>query len=127
MQHRALVNRLRIDTVDGSATVHPIGIHPGGKAVKRIHYSIVVHQVSNANVRIGLRLDHGPDGKNNRTHSTPIDFADPGTPPVVLEGTVSDETTMINEHRHPCLLIKDTALAAAMWAVVSVYETVKPF
>jgi len=128
MSHEKVFGPGRIDC-DGSPTLIPVAVRPGGKSAKRPQYMVVIHQKANANTRIGLSLDHGPDGKHFRPHSQPIAYTDPGATPSVLEGTASDATSMIGEYRHICVCIQDVLAAPGnpQWAVVSVWETLKPF
>lgn len=130
MEHNKIFGPAHIESFDGNRRSIPIGVFGGGKRTRRIQYMVVIDQAADTtNCTIGLVLHHGPDGLNFKTHSTVISATSVGTPPTVLEGTVSDSTSMIGEYRRPFILIADSRAEqrAAQSATVTVYETLKPF
>jgi len=131
MNHTKVIGPIQISTPDGNDKQFPLSIFPGGKNAKRIQWMIVVDTVSDAtNGALGLILDHGPDGRIFKNHSTVITSAAVGTPPIVLEGTALDTTNMIGEYRRPILVIGDIRAPGSKTAqhmTVTVYETAKPF
>ena len=92
--------------------------------VKSAQYMIVVHQASGVEVRIGLKLDHGPTPEIFAPHSVPIAVADPGTLPALMVGDAG--TAIIGEFLRPVLKV-DSNDANEQWAVVTIYEMRKPF
>lgn len=99
----------------------------GGKSCKNINYQIVVtDSCEDTNLRITLELWHGPDGNSGLLHSTPIAYANPGTPVALMNGD-SDSTKRIADYLGVVIKIKDNAAATRQWARVRVYETRKPF
>ncbi len=79
MAHDRLADHLRIETPDGNPVVITLPVRNGGRLIKRAQYQVVVHQESDNNVRVGLGLDHGPDGDHWVSHSTPLAVADCAT------------------------------------------------
>lgn len=97
----------------------------GGHMVKVVNYMAVIKQKSSAAVEFGLDLDHGPDGRNHLTHSTPITQAAVGAG-VTLRSGDSDSTKVIGEWLHPTALVGSTG-ATREWVVFDLYEMRKPF
>jgi hypothetical protein len=109
---------------DGTIKLKPRG---GGRRIKTANLMVKVLDSSGANVRITVELWHGPDGTAVVLHSTPVSLGDPGTAyPGLLSGD-ADQTKFIGETLLWVLRIRDSALSAAQWAQVEVYETRKPF
>ncbi len=81
-------------------------------------------QKSGANAQVGLRLDHGPDGLHNTTHSTPI-----STQAVPSSGLLvgdADQSIMLNEYLRP-VPVAASADANPQWVVIEIYEMLKSF
>lgn len=113
---------------NGSVQIHSFDPVPGGRMIRRAQYMLKVLQVSSANVRVGVDLEHGPDGRITTLHSTPIPFSDPGgLLPTLFEGTANDATSMIGEWLQPVIKVKDNTATGQEWAVVELYELRKPF
>ena len=100
---------------------------PGGRMVKNANYQIKVEtSCEDPNLRISLELWHGPDGSGGVQHSTPIAYANPGTPVAYLSGD-ADSTKVLSEYLMMVVKIKDNTTTARQWAQIRVYETRKPF
>jgi hypothetical protein len=98
----------------------------GGSMCKVALYQVVVVQKSGTAVEVGVRLDHGPNGQQYTTHSTPIaQVAVTAAAPTLLSGQ-ADATMVIGEWMRPMLLVGSTG-STAEWAMVEVYELRKPF
>lgn len=97
----------------------------GGHLVRVINFMLVVKQKSSDAVELGMKLNHGPDGKNHITHSTPIGQAAVGAG-ITLKSGDSDSTKVIGEWLHPIALVGSTG-ATREWVVFDAYEMRKPF
>jgi len=127
MVFRKIAGPMRIDCVGSSYQVYQIPGHPGGRAAKVAQYSIVVLGSSGTSVRIGMDLDHGPNGQVYAPHSAPIVDGNPGSAvPSLLVGDAST-SIILNEWLRPSIKIKDGTGNQAQWALIEVYEMLKPF
>lgn len=99
---------------------------PGGRLCKNVQYMVKVVASSSDQAKVGLFLDHGPDGTVSKLHSTPIALTQlTGGNALLLVGD-SDSTKIIGEFLHPVVncLSND---ANACWALVEIFEMRKPF
>jgi len=125
------VNRILSTTKISSKGAAPwercyiLDVLPGGSKAKVAQYNVVCKVRSSANAYVKLVLEHGLDGQHFAVHSTPIAYAE-----APEGGTLSgdaDTSTIIGEHRRCSLYIKDNTSTAEEWAVVEVWEMLKPF
>ncbi len=130
MMFRKIASNLQISSnMSGGALTYDVPAGAGGRKIKVAQYMLVVKQYSSSNVRIWVELTHGPDGKHYTTHSDVIGST--GSPvPVPVSNLLSgdaDESIIIGEFLQPCITISDSASTSQVWAVVDVYEMLKPF
>ena len=105
--------------------MYVLDILSGGSKAKTAQYSIVCKMRSSANAYVKLELEHSLDGHNFTMHSSPIAYAaapDGGA----LMGD-ADTSDILGEHRRCLLYIKDNTSTAEEWAIVEVWEMLKPF
>lgn len=69
---------------------------------------------------------HGPDGDLFAAHSVPIGYSSVTDVPSILSGD-SDSAKMVGEYRRALVKIKANTGSTAQWAVVEVFELLKPF
>jgi hypothetical protein len=95
MEFRKIAS-MRVDgpATGGTVTEYRLPARAGGRFVKQANYMIKVTQVSHSAAKVGLKLEHSPDGNFSCTHSTPIATAAPPSMPGVLSGD-STSTIMI--------------------------------
>jgi hypothetical protein len=96
---------------------------PGGHTVKRVNYQVVVRQKSSDSVKVGVRLYHGPDGKNFLLQSTPIPSTTVAAGIVLLNGD-SDAAKMIGEYTAAAPTCEGSGNQE--WANVDIYEIQSP-
>lgn len=100
---------------------------PGGRMCRQVNYMAEVIWASDpANAKVGLKLNHGPNGGVSTLHSTPITPVVPSAVPGVNSGD-SDSTKMIGEWLHPVATIQGPSAGPAQRATVRFYELRKPF
>jgi len=119
---------MRIDSgpAGAEATIR-VPIRKVGASYKACNYGLRVDASSGANVRLTVEVVHGPDGSVTTTHSTPINAGDPTTTlPSLLSGD-TDSTKILGDYLAVNIKIKDVALTTIQWAVVTLFETGKPF
>ena len=127
MDFRKIVGPLRVDgpAVGGAATTYAQAPRSGGRSAKVAQYAVKVIAGS-SNAKVGVILEHGPDGDVFITHSTPLTpTAIPGTLPGLLIGD-ADDTKILCEYLRPVLTCI-SADASVCWAMIEVYEMRKPF
>lgn len=112
-------------TSAGAQRTYVLDVLPGGDKAKVVQFAVVSKLRSSANCYLSLDLEHGLNGQHFATHSTPIAYAaapDGGT----LMGH-ADTSIVLGEHRRAKLYVKDNTATAEEWAVVEVWELLKPF
>ena len=125
MMFKLIAQNQRVES-DAAGASQDFEINPstGGHMVKVAHYQIVVKQKSSTSARLGLKLDHGPNGKDHILHSTPIVLTTLSGPNLLVGD--SDTTKVVGEVLHPIVQCASTG-ASREWALVDVYEMRKPF
>lgn len=109
----------------GATRAYPLEPSEGGAAIRSLAYEIRVLNAGSANVKLGLRLRHGPDRTVFSAHSAPIATAVlPSNPPAVLHG---DAGSAIIGEVIQVFIDVDSAANGETWAVIEVYENRKPF
>jgi hypothetical protein len=111
---------------NGTGLSYELTARAGGHTTKVANYQIVILQKSSNNVQIGIRLQHGPDGRRFLDHSIPIAANTPVGAGVVLLNGDADQTRIIGEWMLPTLTVQSSGTTEE-WAVVDVYEMRKPF
>ena len=110
---------------NGSARTFVLDVLPGGGRFKTAHFHIVSKQRSSANCYVSLTLEHSLNGQYFATHSTPIAYAE--APDGGALAGDADTSKILAEHRRAKLLVKDNTAATEEWAIVEVWEMLKPF
>src|ERR1041385_8492347 len=117
MLFRKIAGPMRIDsTAGGGQKDYELMSSSGGREHKTANYMVKILGLSGANAKVGLSLNHGPDGKVSVAHSTPIAVAVPSTAPSVMSGD-ADTTKVLGEYLHPVVSCASTG-ATAEWAIV---------
>jgi len=93
--------------------------------MKQVNFQVVIRQTSSTNAKVGLKLRHGPDGKNFLDHSTPIASTILGAQVFLLNGD-SDITKMLGEVLLPVPTAESTD-STQQWVTVDIYMVAKPF
>ena len=125
MFFRKLASNLRITSGSGGALAeYALDARPGGHTVKRVNYQVVIRQKSSDSVKVGVRLFHGPDGKNFLLQSTPIASTTVGAGVNMLNGD-SDGAKMIGEYTAAALTCEGAGNVE--WANIDLYEIQTPF
>jgi hypothetical protein len=123
-----LIAQMRVDgpATGGQETQYKLKARPGGRLCKGVNYMVKVIAVSSTQAKVGITLDHGPDGQVSRNHSIPIATTQlTGTNAALLSGD-SDPAKMLGEYLHPIVTCISND-ASPCWAVIEVYELRKPF
>ncbi|MCA1974692.1 MAG: hypothetical protein LDL44_17820 [Caenispirillum sp.] len=124
MFFRRIASNLRVTSGSGGTLAeYMLDGRPGGHTVKRINYQVVIRQKSSDNVKVGVRLYHGPDGKNFLLQSTPIASTTVGAGVVLLNGD-SDATKMIGEYTAAAPTCEGAGNQE--WANIDIYEIQSP-
>ena len=128
MVFRKIAGPMQINSdSNGGSKSYRLPGHSGGRTAKVAQFAVKTIQSSDStNVRISLILEHGPDGENFDTHSTPLSSVTPGTPPSAKVGQ-ADTAVVLCEWMRPSISIAHATTAASVWAIVEVYEMLKPF
>lgn len=126
MIFRQIAKDVRVESnSDGTAQDFELEPSPGGHVIKVCNYMVVVKQKSGTNARLGLKLNHGPNGIVSIAHSQPVAVTTLGAG-VLLIGGDSDVTKVLSEYLHVILTCQSTG-GNREWAVCDVYEMRKPF
>jgi hypothetical protein len=123
-----LIASLRVDgpATGGQETLYKLTPLRGGRVCKQANYQIKIVAVSSNQAKVGLKLEHGPDGTVSVLHSTPIATTQiTGANAALLNGD-SDGTKMIGNFLHPIVACISND-ANPCWAVIEVYQLLKPF
>jgi hypothetical protein len=71
MYFRKIAGPMRVDAGSAGADLeYPLDGRPGGRACKVTQHMVKVLYKSNGNVKIGLKLKHGPDGEAYTAHTS---------------------------------------------------------
>ena len=100
----------------------PLPPSPGGRACKVVQYMAKISQFGGSGPKLGMKINHGPDGTVNATHTSIASAAVPVTNLYVFD---SDGTKILGEFLHPILVVGGAATGDSL--VVEVYEMRKPF
>lgn len=127
MQFKLIAPSLRVDgpASGGSESIKALPPRPGGKACRTAQYSIEILQASGDHAKVGLKLRHGPNEFKSVLHSTPIGTTQLTTGINLLVGD-ADQTKIIGEWLH-VEVVCISADANPCWAMINVYELLKPF
>lgn len=124
---RKVAGPMRVDNGGTGTTRYRFTGLPGGSTVKVAQYMIKVLAASN-NARVGLELEHEPDGEIYVLQSTVIAITGPAQIPGLLSGASGTPDTnpgaVLGEWLLPVVLI-DTSDANPGWASIEVYEVRK--
>ena len=124
---RKIADNFRVESDDAGGVIKfnltPIA---GGHTTKVALYQVVVVQKSSTNFQLAVDLDHGPDGRTFVSHSTPVSTTQlTGSNANMVSGQ-ADTSKVLGEWLRLTLSASGTT-AAKHWAVVDVYEMLKPF
>ena len=115
---------------DGSQNTFILGSLEVAEMFKDYQVMVKVIQGSTANAKVGLQIQHSPDGMTWETHSTPIAVtAITGAPlsaPEVVSGWTDSATNgPLSQFIRPVVVV-DSADANEQWVTVMVYLVPKP-
>jgi hypothetical protein len=117
---------LMSSTNAGTARSYPLPPMEGGNGVRSLRYEVRVLSAGSSNVKVAVRLLHGPDRTAAVAHSTPIASTQlSSTPPLVLGGD-ADSSKILGECLHVVIDV-DSATNGETWACLELYEMRKPF
>lgn len=123
-----LIASMRVDgpATGGQVTGFKLKPRAGGRSCKNVQYMIKILAVSSNQAKVGLDLQHGPDGSVSVAHSTPITVTQlTGANANLLVGD-ADSTKILGEYLH--VVINCISFDAnPCWATVEIYEMRKPF
>ena len=123
-----IASHLRIST-EKTGTDQTYNLTPtqGGSKAKTAQYAIAVLARSSANCSIGAALYHGPTPALLSVHTGVLMAqAVVGTPPEVRI-VDADDTSILCEFLQLRITVQDNATGVEEWAIVDVYEMLKPF
>ncbi len=106
---------------NGAAVDFPLSPTPGGRAAKVVQYMAKV-TVLGGTPKLGIRINHGPDGTVAATHTTIATATVPASNLYVFD---SDASKILGEWIHPVLVVEGTATGDFM--MVELFELRKPF
>jgi hypothetical protein len=122
-----IADHLRVDG-PGSASnpaIHALTPRAGGRLAKSVSYHIEIIATSSDQTKLGLDLNHGPNGAVSRLHSSPIGLTQlTANNAMLLVGDAG--SAVVGEYLHPILKCQSNDVNPC-WAVVNVYEMRKPF
>jgi hypothetical protein len=124
----SLLASMRVDgpATGGQATSFKLKPRAAGRSCKTAQYMIKIVAVSSTMAKVGLDLQHGPDGAVSVAHSTPIAMTQlTGTNANLLVGD-ADTTKILGEYLHVVINCISND-ASPCWASVEIYEMRKPF
>lgn len=105
----------------GTALETALPPSPGGRACKVVQFMAKVSAFTGA-PKLGMKINHGPDGVVNATHTLIGTVVVPGSNLFVFD---SDASKILGEYIHPILLVDGAATGDSM--VVELFELRKPF
>lgn len=117
---------LELTRLDGGATAVEFRLQPtaGGRSCLAAMMQLKIHNRSSANVTVGIRLEHSPDGSVSDVHSTPRTTATLAfAPPCVVSGD-SDASKMLGEYLHWVIIVGG---GAGEWIQFEAFEMRKAF
>ncbi len=122
MTFRKIYGPTRIDAgVNGADQEYALEARPGGRMVKSVMYMIRVIQKANANVKLGIKIKHGPDGQAFTNHTSTASATVNADDLMVFDGAAGT----VGEWIRPVVVAGGTATGD--WMQVEVYEMRKPF
>lgn len=119
---------MRVDgpATGGQETFYRLQPSRSGRLCKQANFQIKVIASSSSQAKVGLRLEHGPDGTVSVLHSVPIPTTQlTGGNALLLNGD-SDASKMLGNFLHPVITCISND-ASPCWAVIEVYQLLKPF
>lgn len=126
MEFKKIAGPIRVDgpAVGGSPTTYTQAARSGGRNAKVAQYAVKIIAGS-SNAKVGVILEHGPDGDVFIIHSTPLaPTAIPATLPGLLIGDAG--SAILCEYLRTVLTCISSD-ASVCWAMIEVYEMRKPF
>lgn len=124
---KQIANALRVATEkDGTHQTYRLPPSSGGGKAKTAQYALVVNARSSVNCKLALDLYHGPTPHLFALHTAVLTSAQVGTPPEVRIGD-ADADTILCEYLQVRISVEDNNTNVEEWAVVDVYEMLKPF
>lgn len=124
MQFKKIAAHYRVECPAGGTGTAPLPPSSGGRFIKSVNYMVEILAASSTNAKLGLALNHGPNGQVSLLHSTPITATSLTAGILLLSGDASSGS-VIGEYLHPIISVSGTG--AAEWVLFNVYETRKPF
>ena len=125
---KSIVSSFRVATEkDGTHQIYRLPTSSGGSKAKSAQYAMVVNARSSVNCKLSLDLYHGPTPQLLVVHTAAVlSAAQVGTPPEVRIGDASS-SVILCEYLQVRINVEDNNTNVEEWAVVDVYETLKPF
>lgn len=125
MMFRKIAGPFRVDGGSDTEIGYPLTPSGGGRMCKSVQYMIkVIATSSPTNSKLGLKLNHGPDGMVSAPHSSPIASTATGNAPSLLVGD-ADSSKIIGEYLH--VIVTAFGVGGPSSAMIEVYEMRKPF
>jgi len=121
----------RLDSLAaGSQSTYNLTPRRGGASAKVASYAMVVEMKGSTTVKVTLSLNHGPDGRNFVTHTSNIisqTLNQTTVPPTFVFCGDANTSVILHDFLQVSLTCETNAGGQAEWAVVQIYQILKPF